>query len=83
MKLKARLLGIHSIKVGIAHVVIEFDEKPNIDSAIIIELIQKHPEIYSLDGKNRLKFTLREDNVENKIIKIEQLLKDISNNPRM
>ncbi len=83
MKLKARLLGIHSIKVGIAHVVIEFDEKPNIDSAIIIELIQKHPEIYSLDGKNRLGFTLREDNVENKIIKIEQLLKDISNNPRM
>ncbi|KPJ67934.1 MAG: transcription-repair coupling factor [Coxiella sp. DG_40] len=79
IKLKARLLGIYSIKADIAHAVIEFDEKPNINSATIIELIQKYPETYKFYGKNKLKFTLREDNAENRIIKIEQLLKDISN----
>jgi len=77
LKLRAKPLGIHSIKTGTTHIVIEFEEKPNVDPAIIIELIQKYPETYKFDGKNRLRFTLQEDNVENKIMKIEQLLEDI------
>jgi transcription-repair coupling factor (superfamily II helicase) len=77
LKFRAKQLGVRSIKAGTAHVIIEFEEKPNVDSAIIIDLIQKYPEIYQFYGKNKLSFTLREGNAENRITKIEQLLKDI------
>ncbi len=57
LKLKAHALGIRKIDASTQAVRIEFEEKPNIDPTIILQLIQKQPKLYKLDGPNRLRFT--------------------------
>jgi transcription-repair coupling factor (superfamily II helicase) len=58
LKLKAQVLGIKKIDAGPQGGRIEFNEQPNIDPMAIIQLIQKYPQLYKLDGPNRLRFNL-------------------------
>ena len=56
LKLQAKKLGIHKIEVNKQFGYLHFNDKPNINPKIIIELIQQHHKNYQLSGKNILRF---------------------------
>lgn len=58
LRLLAEPLGITKIEAGLLGGRFEFSEKPNINAQKIIELIQKQPQIYRMEGPNKLKFKL-------------------------
>jgi len=54
-KLKASPLGIKKMEFGLDGGRIIFNEQPNIDPMAIINLIQKQPNMYKMDGSNKLR----------------------------
>ncbi|HEY7774775.1 MAG TPA: transcription-repair coupling factor [Marinagarivorans sp.] len=56
LKLQAQKLGIAKIEASSVGGRIEFDEKPNVDPLTIIQMVQRQPQKYQLDGANKLKF---------------------------
>lgn len=56
LKLQASDLGIVKIEASSISGKLEFSEKPNVDPLVIIQLVQRQPQIYQLDGANKLKF---------------------------
>jgi transcription-repair coupling factor (superfamily II helicase) len=64
LKLKATSLGIRKIDTTNTGLRVEFDATPTIDPGIIIQLIQKQPHLYKLDGPNRLRFNFTLSNAE-------------------
>jgi len=56
MKLKAESLGIERIDAGPAGGRIQFKPQPAIDVTALLELIQRQPQTYHLDGPQVLKF---------------------------
>lgn len=56
LKLQASKLGIRKIEANKTGGRIEFDPKPHIDPMRIIQLIQKQPQHYKLDGQDKLRF---------------------------
>lgn len=74
LKLKAQLLGIKKIDATTHGGRIEFNEQPNIEPMVIIQLIQKYPQLYKLDGPNRLRFTLMQTTAEERIQNCVNLL---------
>lgn len=54
---------------------IYFNEKPNINPTIIIELIQKQHQIYQLGGKNTLRFKSESDKPATRIEAVNNLLR--------
>lgn len=75
LKIRAKKLGVLKIDVNKESGFIHFTEKPNIDPAIIIQLIQKEYKTYQLAGKNALKFKVVENNPQFRIEIVDQLLK--------
>jgi len=57
LKLRTTPLGVEKIDAGPKAARIEFSDKPNIDPAEIIRLLQAAPRLYRLDGPNRLRVT--------------------------
>ncbi|MCK7492961.1 MAG: hypothetical protein MZW92_16755 [Comamonadaceae bacterium] len=57
MKLVAERLGIRKIEAGDGGGRILFKPQPNIDPMKVIELIQTQPQIYKLDGADKLRFS--------------------------
>ena len=74
----ARVLGIEKIDLSDNGGYITFSKNPNIDTAIIIELIQTKPHVYRLDGQNKLKIAYESDNEQKRIEFIRTLLKMLS-----
>lgn len=58
LKLDATALGIRKLDLGDAGGRIVFEAKPNIDPMSVIQLIQKQPRIYSMDGPDKLRIKL-------------------------
>jgi len=58
LKLKATQLGIRKINLGPESGTIIFDEHPAVDPLKIIELIQKQPNHYKLDGPDKLRLLI-------------------------
>lgn len=58
LRLLAEPLGIIKIEVGATGGRFEFSDQPNINAQKIIELIQKEPKIYRLEGPHKLKFKM-------------------------
>jgi transcription-repair coupling factor (superfamily II helicase) len=58
LKLMATPLGIRKLDLGAAGGRIVFREKPEIDPMTIINLIQRQPRIYKLDGQDKLKIIM-------------------------
>lgn len=77
LKLLAEPIGISKIDVGSEFGYIQFEEKPNIDPKIIIDLIQKFPNQYQLQGANRLRFKVTEKEIQPRINETEQQLKKL------
>ena len=61
LKIIAKKLGVHKIEMNKEFGWIHFNEKPHVDPAIIINLIQKEYKNYQLAGKNVLRFKSCED----------------------
>ena len=67
LKITATALGIKKIDVGTAYGTLLFNEKPNIDPTIIIQLIQLEPKQYQLQGADKLRFNAGQLDKEHKI----------------
>ncbi|MCX7115976.1 MAG: transcription-repair coupling factor, partial [Gammaproteobacteria bacterium] len=64
LKLKAKPLGIHKIQLAKGEGKIGFAEQPNIRPEVLIELIQKEPTRYRLQGPKSLRFQLSTESVD-------------------
>ncbi|WIH03840.1 transcription-repair coupling factor [Xanthomonas translucens pv. graminis] len=58
LKLQANTLGIRKLELGENGGRIVFESKPNIDPMTIIQMIQKQPRLYAMDGPDKLKVKL-------------------------
>ena len=78
LKLSAAKLGIKKIDYGEEMGRVVFDEKPNIDPMKIIKLIQSQPNIFKLDGNDKIRLMRPAADVKQRIQELEQLFKYLS-----
>jgi transcription-repair coupling factor (superfamily II helicase) len=74
LKILTTPMGIKKIDAGPRGVRIEFIDEPDIDPGLILRLIKTAPNIYRLDGPNRLRITRDMPNVESRVESIHQFL---------
>ncbi len=74
LKLKAAQLGILKISASGQQGKLDFSEKPSINPAELISLIQVHAKRYQMEGPQRLKFTIDATGAEERIFEINTLL---------
>lgn len=74
LKLQAQQLGIRKIEAGEKGGRIDFTAQPNVDPLAIIKLIQKYPQKYKFDGRERLRFTVEMPDVVSRLQTVENLL---------
>lgn len=74
LKLLAQKIGITKIVSGPQGGRIEFNEKPNINPTAIIQLIQKNPALYQLDGPAHLRFSFAQPTPELRIKNLYSVL---------
>ncbi len=55
LKLQANALGIRKLELGQNGGRIVFEAKPEIDPMAVIQLIQKQPKLYQMEGPDRLR----------------------------
>ncbi|MCC8536078.1 transcription-repair coupling factor [Xanthomonas axonopodis pv. poinsettiicola] len=58
LKLQANVLGIRKLDLGENGGRLVFEAKPSIDPMTIIQMIQKQPKIYAMDGPDKLRIKL-------------------------
>ena len=58
MKHDATRLGIRKLDLGAAGGRVQFEAKPNVDPMTVIQLIQKQPRHYAMDGPDKLRLKL-------------------------
>jgi len=73
LKLQVAALGIKKIEAGSKGARIEFIDKPNVDPAAIIRLLQSAPKLYRLDGPNKLRITLDMPDAEARMVALQTL----------
>ena len=78
LKLRAAALGIRKLDLGAAGGRIVFREKPDVDPATIIRLIQTRPRIYKLDGQDKLRVTLELTEPADRLRAAGELLETLS-----
>ena len=78
LKLLASALGILKVETGPKGARVEFEEKPNIDPAAIIRLLQSAPRMYKLDGPNRLRILGEMPDADTRIAAIRGLIEALS-----
>ncbi|HLB56542.1 MAG TPA: transcription-repair coupling factor [Coxiellaceae bacterium] len=74
LKLRAKKLGVLKIDMNKSFGVIHFNDKPNINPKIIIDLIQKEHKTYQLAGKNALKIKIATEKAGTRIQMVDELL---------
>lgn len=67
-------LGMRKIEAGPKGVRIEFADKPNVDPAKIIRLLQTAPRLYRLDDPNKLRITADMPDAESRVAALQTLL---------
>jgi transcription-repair coupling factor (superfamily II helicase) len=78
LKLKVEGLGISKIKAGIQQGYLEFIEQPKIQPLTIINLIQKYPDNYKLEGQYKLKFNFPQNKTAEDLLKgLDALIKGL------
>jgi transcription-repair coupling factor (superfamily II helicase) len=75
----AKQAGIIKIDLGDRGGYLLFDETPNIDTAVLIDLIQNKSNIYRLDGKTKLKIQYQSENEHKRMTFIRDLLEQLMN----
>nr|WP_225307597.1 transcription-repair coupling factor [Nitrincola iocasae] len=74
LKLQAEVLGIQKLDVGNKGGKIEFDAEPKVEPIKLIQMIQRQPRIFKLDGPSGLRFTLPMESIEERFKQVEALL---------
>ncbi len=74
LKLKAEPIGIDKIDAGESSGSFEFSKDTQVDPLAIVQLVQKNPLKYKLEGATKLKFELEAKNAEEKLSEIESLI---------
>ena len=74
LRLRVSSLGMRKIEAGPKGVRIEFADKPNVDPAKIIRLLQTAPRLYRLDGQNKLRITADMPDAESRVAALQTLL---------
>ncbi len=73
-KLQCQKLGVKKLEAGASGGRLVFDDKPNIDPGLLIDLIQKSPQEFRFDGQKMFKFTYELEEPEQRIEYIAELL---------
>ena len=58
MKLEATRLGIRKLDLGASGGRVQFEAKPHVDPMTVIQLIQKQPKHYAMEGPDKLRIRL-------------------------
>ena len=80
IKLQTLALGVEKIDVGEQTGKIVFNSNPNIDPLKIIELIQAEPQQYRFDGKQTLRISCQNVELESRFNQVENLLQKLTAN---
>ena len=78
LKLKAQNIGISRIEAGPAGGSIEFSDNTKVDPMFIIELIQKQPSVFKMDGANKLRFIRATEDAKARFILVTSILNDLN-----
>jgi len=78
LKLKAAPIGVRKIEAGAYGGRIVFGEQPNIDPMKIINLIQRKPNTYKLDGQEKIRFTMSLPDIEQRVKAVSELLMSVA-----
>lgn len=74
LKLKAETAGITKITASGQQGKMEFSEKPDINPAVLIQLIQMDSKNYQMEGPQRLKFVVKSAAAQDRIFEIQSLV---------
>ncbi len=77
LKLNAESLGILKIDAHDKGGKFEFDSEPKIDPMRLIQLIQRQPQIFKLDGPTGLRFSIKMPTVEERFQQLESLVNNL------
>ena len=77
LRLKAKTIGIRKIDVYDQGGRLLFDKEPQVEPMTIIQLIQKQPSRFKLDGQDKLRFTDNMPDAESRIMVIDTLLDNL------
>jgi transcription-repair coupling factor (superfamily II helicase) len=78
LKLRATPIGIRKIEAGPKGGRILFNDNPKLNVDKLIQLIQKKPDLYKLDGQEKFRFTKALDDTAARIGEVEHLLTTIA-----
>ncbi len=78
LKLSAAHIGVRKIEAAAHGGRIVFGEQPNIDPMKIINLMQRKPNTYKLDGQEKLRFTMSLPKLQDRIDAVTELLESIA-----
>lgn len=78
LKLRAEPLGIRKIDAGPKGARIDFSDKPNIDPAAVMKLMQSAPRRYRLDGPNRIRITADMPDADSRLKALNEFLDGLS-----
>jgi transcription-repair coupling factor (superfamily II helicase) len=78
LRLRATQLGIHKLEANAKGGRIKFTQRPNIDPARLIQLIQTKPKHYKLDGPDTLRLTVPFEEPEKRADRVNSILDELS-----
>ena len=78
LKLEAQKLGIIKIDGGATSGSFDFGKQTTVDPLALVQLVQKAPHIYRLEGASRLRFELKASSADKKIEEVRSLIKALS-----
>ena len=77
LKLAATPLGIRKLEFGPLGGRLQFREKPDVDPMRIIQLVQRQPRIYKLDGQDKLRISMELEDGPARIEAARHLLREL------
>ncbi|RMD80650.1 MAG: transcription-repair coupling factor, partial [Gammaproteobacteria bacterium] len=81
IKLQAQRLGIRRVEAGPRGGRLLFAERPQVDPAALVRLIQGEPQVYRLDGQEKLRFRMELEEPERRLEAVENLLRALAPAP--
>jgi transcription-repair coupling factor (superfamily II helicase) len=78
LKLQATELGIRKLDLGPTSGRLQFESKPNVDPMTVIQLIQKQPKHYALDGPEKLRIKLDLPDAASRLLAARGLLASLT-----
>lgn len=78
LKLEAEKIGIVKVDAGLTSGSFEFSKQTSVDPLALVQLVQKAPHIYRLEGANKLRFELKAKNADEKINELKALIKSLA-----